>query len=95
MKTRIRQIVLGAMVASMFGGCVVRVREPLQPAEVVAVAPSPNHLGIRGYWARSGRAWVWVPGRWEVRRPGHDWVEGHWARRAHGWVWVPGHWRRL
>ena len=102
-----RTALLGVLVGTLLSGCVIRVRAPLEPAEVVVneapppervevvtVAPSPNHIWVRGYWSWSGRGWVWVPGRWEHRRAGHEWTPGHWQRRAHGWVWVPGHWRR-
>lgn len=67
---------------------------PPERVEVVAVAPSPEHVFIRGHW-RWERGWVWEAGHWEVRRAGHEFVVGHWARRPRGWLWVPGHWRRV
>jgi WXXGXW repeat (2 copies) len=98
-------LIVVVLVAS---ACVVRVAEPGVPVgaeivtlappaeqlEVVGLAPSPNHLWIRGHWAWHGR-WVWEPGFWEVMRPGHRWLEGHWVAHRHGWAWVPGRWVRL
>lgn len=73
----------------------VIVQEPPAPqAEVITVAPSPNHVWIKGHWGWHGR-WVWENGYWETIRVGHVWVEGHWTRHRHGWVWVPGHWNRV
>ncbi len=85
--------------------CVVRAREPVlegevvmaappaEQVEVVTVAPSPNHVWIKGHWGWRGR-WVWEPGYWEVIRPGHRWVDGHWRLHRGGYLWVPGHWAR-
>jgi hypothetical protein len=67
---------------------------PPPQVEAVSVAPSANHVWIRGHWAWRG-AWVWEPGYWELVRPGHVWVEGHWMRHRHGWVWVGGRWNRV
>jgi len=94
-----------SLVTLSTSACVVRAAVPENAEIVVAsppplrvegvsVAPSPNHLWIRGHWAWRG-AWVWEPGYWELGRPGHVWVEGHWLRHRHGWVWVGGRWNRV
>jgi hypothetical protein len=68
---------------------------PPERVEVMAVAPSPNHLWIRGHWAWQGGGWAWMPGHWEVRQVGHEWVPGHWQHHGNGSYWVEGHWRRF
>jgi hypothetical protein len=67
---------------------------PAVQTEVVPVAPGPEYYWVPGYWGWSGRAYVWVGGRW-APRPWHGavWIGGHWGRRGHGYVWVGGHWR--
>jgi hypothetical protein len=58
------------------------------------VAPSANHIYVKGHWVRRGRDWDWEPGHW-VARPhrGAEWVEGHWDKEGRGYVWHEGHWR--
>lgn len=75
-----------------YEGGVVAVAPPPPRTEVIGVAPSPNHVWVRGYWAWQGRHHVWRPGHWELRRHGEHWVDGHWRAHRNGWVWVPGHW---
>ena len=77
---------------------VVRVYVPAPPpppqVEVVGVAPSPGHAWLAGYHRWDGRAYVWVPGHWDVRpRPRAAWVKGRWRHHPRGWYWVEGHWR--
>ena len=85
---------------SAFGDVKVRVYVPSPPppapVEVIGVAPSPRHVWIAGYhrWDGDGRAYVWVPGHWEVGpRPRAVWIRGHWSHHRRGWYWVEGHWR--
>lgn len=71
---------------------VVRTAPPPERAEAETRAPSAQHFWIRGHWQWDGRAYVWTPGRWEVRRTHEVWVAGHWRATSGGYVWVPGHW---
>ncbi len=73
----------------------VRIGPPAAIAETRAVAPGPRHVWIAGYHRWDGRAYVWVPGRWELPPEHHTaWVAGHWVHHRHnGWYWVEGHWR--
>jgi len=73
---------------------VVATRPPPEQVEVITVAPSTNHLWIKGHWHWNGGAWVWNPGHWEVRRVGLQWYPAHYADRGGGIVYVPGHWGR-
>jgi hypothetical protein len=62
--------------------------------ETRPVAPSPRHVWVGGFNRWDGRAYVWVPGRWDLApRARHAWVPGHWRHNRHGWYWVNGHWR--
>lgn len=68
---------------------------PPPPYEVVAVAPGPGFVWIRGYYSWGGGSYLWVPGRWE-RPPyyGATWVPGRWAHHPRqGWYWSEGRWR--
>src|SRR5258708_39915275 len=47
---------------------VVHDAPPPERVEVITVAPSPEHVWIRGYWAWRG-GWVWMPGHWERPPP--------------------------
>lgn len=75
-------------------GEVLVTQEPPPPRqEVIGVAPTAEHVWVKGYWAFQNRRWVWMPGHWELRpRAGATWVPGHWDHTARGWVWFPGHW---
>ena len=74
----------------------VRISPPAPIVEVRTASPGPRHVWIAGYHRWDGRAYVWVPGRWELppaRRSA--WVPGHWVHhRQEGWCWAEGHWRR-
>jgi hypothetical protein len=73
----------------------VRIGPPAPIVETRVVAPGPHHVWIAGYHRWDGRAYVWVPGRWELPPSAyHAWVPGHWAQSHHGYYWVDGHWRR-
>lgn len=83
-------IAVGANAAEVF----VRVAPPRPLIERRVVAPGPGYVWIAGYHRWDGRAYVWVPGRWErpPRRHAH-WVAHHWVHRHGGYVLVEGHWR--
>jgi hypothetical protein len=83
-------IAAGANAAEVF----VRVAPPRPLIERRVVAPGPGYVWIAGYHRWDGRAYVWVPGRWErpPRRHAH-WVAHHWVHRHGGYVLVEGHWR--
>jgi len=73
---------------------VVSVAPPRARVEHHGHRPSPNHVWLNGYNRWDGRAYVWEPGRWEVRpRARAVWVAPRWVHRHHGWVFVEGHWR--
>ena len=73
----------------------VRVGPPVAIVETRPVAPGPRHVWIAGFHRWDGRAYAWVPGRWELPPAHHRaWVAGHWAHhRRKGYYWVDGHWR--
>lgn len=72
----------------------VGVAPPPVIVEKIPVAPSRNHIWVRGFHRWDGRAYVWVPGHFVVRpRPGAIWVAGHWVKHRRGWYWVDGRWR--
>ncbi len=76
----------------------VRVYVNVPPPPVVVesrgVAPGRNYVWIGGFHRWDGRAYGWVPGRWERRpRARAVWVPGRWARHHRGWYWVDGRWR--
>lgn len=76
------------------GRVYVRVGPPAARVEVRTVAPSPRHVWIGGFHRWDGKAYVWVPGRWDLGpRAGAVWVAGHWKNTPHGWEWIEGHWR--
>ena len=74
----------------------VRIGPPAPVVETRVVAPGPHHVWIAGYHRWDGRAYVWVPGRWELPPASYrTWVPGHWVHHGHeGYYWVDGHWRR-
>ncbi len=89
-----RRTVVQEPQAQVDDGVEVNEAPPAEQEEVVTVAPSREHIWIRGHWQWSGRRYVWVPGHWETRRAGYEWVPGHWKRTARGYVWVSGRWAR-
>jgi hypothetical protein len=73
---------------------IVRVAPPHAIIEHRVVSPGPNYVWVGGYHRWDGRAYIWVPGRWELApRPHARWVAHHWVRRHGGWVLVEGRWR--
>jgi len=77
-------------------GVRVYVAVPPPPAivETVPAPPSPRHVWLTGYHRWDGRAYIWVPGHYEIaRRHYKAWVPGHWSQHRRGWYWVEGHWR--
>jgi len=72
---------------------IVRVGPPHDLVERRAPPPSRRHVWITGYHRWDGRAYVWVPGRWELPPRAHaHWVKHHWVHRRGGYVLVAGHW---
>ena len=72
----------------------VNVPPPPVRVEVRGPAPSRHHVWIGGFHRWDGRAYSWVPGRWEARPRAHAvWARGHWVKQRRGWYWVDGHWR--
>ncbi len=56
--------------------------------------PSRDAVWITGFWRYDGRAYVWMPGRWELPpRGNHEWIEPRWENRGGGYVFIEGHWR--
>jgi hypothetical protein len=99
-KRAMRKTLIGLMLAGFLAGgavaadVIVRVSPPRPVIEERIVRPSPRHVWITGYHRYDGRAYVWVPGRWEVPpRARARWVGHHWVRRRGGWVLVDGRWR--
>ncbi len=57
-------------------------------------APSAAYVWIDGRWALKRGHWVWTSGRWSQPPRGmHAWVQGHWTKKGHHWIWVEGRWR--
>jgi hypothetical protein len=80
--------------ASPRGRVYVRVGPPAPIVEARAVAPGPGFVWVSGFHAWNGRAYAWVPGRWErPPRARAVWVPAHWQRERRGWYLVQGHWR--
>lgn len=100
MKRHLGVLVLGVLVL-VPSGCAsagprvyVRVGPPAAVVETRLVAPGPRHVWIAGYHRWDGRAYAWVPGRWELPpRQRAVWVSGHWKHSRHGWYWEEGRWR--
>lgn len=79
---------------AMAGEVVVNIRPPAAIVETRGPAPGPGFVWIAGYHRWDGRAYAWVPGRWErPPRPHAVWVAHRWVKRGHGWVLIEGHWR--
>jgi hypothetical protein len=56
--------------------------------------PSRDAVWLAGYWRYDGRAYVWMPGRWDTPPRGHrDWEAPRWENRGGGYVFIEGHWR--
>jgi len=80
----------GAMAAEV----IIRVAPPRAVVEQRLVAPGPGYVWVGGYHRWDGRAYIWVPGRWELPpRPHARWVEHRYVRHGDGWVFREGHWR--
>jgi WXXGXW repeat (2 copies) len=67
---------------------------PPPQQEVLPPPPGPEFVWIGGYHRWNGRAYVWVPGRYN-RRPhaAARWEAAHWEGRGRAHVWVEGRWR--
>jgi len=85
-------ILLG--VGTVCAEVIVRVGPPRPLVERRPVRPGRDFVWIAGYHRWDGRAFVWVPGRWERPPRRHAaWVPYHWVHRHRGWVLVGGRWR--
>ena len=85
-------IVLG--MGTIMAQVVVRVAPPAPVVERPIQRPGPRYVWIKGYHEWNGRAYAWVPGRWELPpRARARWVPRRWVRRNGGWVLVGGRWR--
>jgi WXXGXW repeat (2 copies) len=94
-KTLMGILLAGAITMGAMGqAVVVQVRPPHPIVEARVAAPGPGYAWIAGYHRWDGRAYVWVPGRWELPPRAHArWVAHRWVHRNGGWVLVEGHWR--
>ncbi len=55
--------------------------------------PSLRHVWVTGYWRHDGRAFVWIPGRWDLPPRGYrEWSEPRWERRDGTYIFVEGRW---
>jgi hypothetical protein len=69
--------------------------KPPPPLRYEAVPPPPgaSYAWVPGHWRWDGYRYIWVAGRYDVRRPSwHRWVNGRWVVVNGRWTWVPGHW---
>src|ERR1700733_7551120 len=73
---------------------VVQSAPPPEKMEVVPVAPSTDHVWIRGHWHWDGVQWVWRGGQYELRRVGYRWVPARYEQRGPAFYYIPGHWGR-
>jgi len=73
---------------------VVRTKPPVERVEVIGVAPSANHVWIKGHWHWNGVEWIWNPGRYEIRRVGLQWYPAQYVERGGAMYYVSGHWGR-
>ena len=78
-------------VASTRGRLYVQVGPPRPIVEVRVAPPGPGYVWIGGYHRWDGRAYVWIPGRYE-RRPHARavWRPAHWETRGRRHVWIEG-----
>jgi len=73
---------------------VVHLRPPALRVEHRPARPGANYIWVGGYHRWDGRAYVWVPGRWEIPPREHAvWVAPRWESRNGGYVFVEGYWR--
>jgi hypothetical protein len=70
--------------------------EPPPPRREVILyeqRPGTDYVWVNGSYDWQGDAWVWVPGRWELRpAPRVTWVRPHYVRVEEGWRYEPAHW---
>src|SRR5258708_2785502 len=73
---------------------IIRVAPPRPMVESRGHAPGRDYVWINGFHRWDGRAYAWVPGRWERPPRRHArWVAPRYAHRGGGWVYTEGHWR--
>jgi hypothetical protein len=82
---------LGSMQAAEV---IVRVGPPRAIVERRPVRPGRRYIWIGGYHRWDGRAYAWVPGRWELPPREHAvWVGPRWEHRHEGYAFREGYWR--
>lgn len=55
--------------------------------------PSRDAVWLAGYWRHDGRAYVWIPGRWDVPPRGYrQWDGPRWEHRDNGYIFIEGRW---
>ncbi|MFI5181397.1 MAG: YXWGXW repeat-containing protein [Thermoanaerobaculia bacterium] len=92
--TSLGMMTLAGCVVAPPGAVYVRMAPPPPMVETIGVAPGAGYVWIGGHHAWRGEAYVWVPGRWELRPHEHDrWVPGRWRHNREGWFWVEGRWK--
>ena len=67
---KIRMFLAGALLSVMLTtGCTrkVVVVRPADRVEVIPVAPSAQHVWVKGHYVKKGRNYVWVPGYYATR----------------------------
>jgi hypothetical protein len=73
---------------------VVNVKPPVEKVEVIPVAPSPQHIWIKGNWHWDGHAWIWRAGTYQLARVGLHWVPAHYVEKGASVTYVGGHWSK-
>jgi hypothetical protein len=96
-----RKLILALILGLSFGigsaqaaEVVVRTKPPHAVREHRPPSPGSRYVWIDGYQSWNGRAYAWVPGRWELPPREHaQWVAPKWTHRHDGYVFSEGHWR--
>lgn len=73
---------------------IVKIAPPHDVVEKRGNPPERGFVWISGYHRWDGKAYVWVPGRWE--KPPHEhavWIAHKWVKRRGGYVLVEGRWK--
>jgi hypothetical protein len=95
MKRVIGLVFAGALAFSAAAAdIVIRIAPPRLVMQKRDRPPGPGYQWVQGYQNWDGRAYQWVPGRWEQPpRPRARWVSHRWVHQRGGWVLVQGRWR--
>jgi len=87
-------IALGVGIGAAQAQVVIKVRPPRVQADHRGPRPGRDYVWIGGFNRWDGRAYAWVPGRWERRpNPRAVWVAPRYVHRRDGYVFYDGHWR--